>query len=72
MPLLPPMEIAGMLAKKQALEKHPELKESDIATCFISPCPAKVSYVKNGFSGSSSYVDCIVSMNEIYFSLLAR
>jgi iron only hydrogenase large subunit-like protein len=70
MPLQPPMEIAGMLAKKQALEKHPELTESDIATCFISPCPAKVSYVKNGFPESSSYVDCIVSMNEIFFPLL--
>lgn len=70
MPLLPPMEIAGMLAKKQAMEKHPELKESDIATCFISPCPAKVSYVKNGFS-QTNYVDCIVSMNEVFFPLLA-
>jgi len=70
MPLLPPMEIAGMLAKKQAMEKHPELKESDIATCFISPCPAKVSYVKNNFS-QTTYVDCIVSMNEVFFPLLA-
>lgn len=69
-PLLPPMEIAAMLAKKQAMEKNPELKESDIATCFISPCPAKVSYVKNDLSEQKSYVDCVVSMNDIYFALL--
>lgn len=70
MPLLPPVEIAGMLAKQQAMEKHPELKESDIGTCFISPCPAKVSYVKNGFSGKKSYVDLVVSMSDVYFALL--
>ncbi|HAN20777.1 MAG: hypothetical protein A2Y15_03390 [Clostridiales bacterium GWF2_36_10] len=70
MPLLPPMEIAGMLAKQQVMEKNPEFKESDIATCFISPCPAKVSYVKNGFSGKKSYVDCVVSMSDTYFALL--
>ncbi|PKM62760.1 MAG: ferredoxin [Firmicutes bacterium HGW-Firmicutes-21] len=70
MPLLSPMEIAGMLAKQQAMERDPSLKESDIATCFISPCPAKVSYVKNEFSGKNSYVDCVVSMSDIYFALL--
>jgi Na+-translocating ferredoxin:NAD+ oxidoreductase RNF subunit RnfB len=69
MPILSPMEIAGMLAKKQAMEKHPELTERDIATCFISPCPAKVSYVKNQFSGNN-YVDFIVSMSDVYFALL--
>lgn len=69
MPMLSPMEIAGMLAKKQALKKHPEFKESDIETYFISPCPAKVSYVKNGF-GKNNYVDHVVSMNDIYFELL--
>ncbi|HBR31484.1 MAG TPA: ferredoxin [Clostridiales bacterium] len=70
MPLQPPMEIAAMLAKKQALEKNPDLCESDIATCFISPCPAKVSYVKNDATDKKSYVDCVVSMSDIYFSLL--
>ncbi|HBL83808.1 MAG: ferredoxin [Clostridiales bacterium GWF2_38_85] len=71
MPMLSPMEIAGMLAKKQAQKKHPEFKPEDICTVFISPCPAKVSYVKNNFSGAKDNVDFVVSMNDIYFELLS-
>ena len=69
LPLLPPMEIAAKEAKEAALKKHPELKADDICTVFISPCPAKVSYVKNGIFGESA-VDCVVSMADIYFELL--
>ena len=69
-PILPPMEIAGQIAKKEAIERHPELHESDIVTVFISPCTAKTSYVKNGFAGGSSSVDYIVSMSDVYFELL--
>ena len=70
MPILPPMEIAGMLAREKAREKHPELKDEDICICFISPCPAKVSYVNNGFAGRKSNVDVVVSISDVYFSLL--
>ncbi len=70
MPMLPPMEIAGMLARQKAREEHPELRDEDICICFISPCPAKVSYVSNGLSGQKSYVDAVISINDIYFSLL--
>ncbi len=70
MPILPPMEIAGMLAREKAREEHPELKDEDICICFISPCPAKVSYVNNGFAGRKSNVDVVVSISDVYFSLL--
>ena len=69
--MLPPMEVAAMLAKKRALEAHPELSESDIGVCFITPCPAKVSYVKNGFAGYTSAVDAVVSISDIYFLLIS-
>lgn len=70
MPILPPMEIAAILAREQAHEKHPELRDKDICVCFISPCPAKVSYVNHGFPGKKSNVDAVLSINDIYFSLL--
>lgn len=69
-PILPPVEIAAMLAKKEAKELHPELKDEDICTVFISPCPAKVSYVKNGVDGKKSNIDMVLSMSDIYFKLL--
>ena len=71
LPMFPPMEIAGMLAREKAKKEHPELKDEDILTVFISPCPAKVSYVKNNLDGRDSNVDMIVSVSDVYFELLS-
>ncbi len=70
MRMLPPMEIAAKLARERALAAHPELQPADIGVCFISPCPAKASYVKNGFGDYESQVDVVVSMSDIYFKLV--
>ncbi len=69
-PLLPPMEIAAQMAREEALEKHPDLSPDDIGVCFISPCPAKVSYVKNSSGVGKSGVDVVISIREIYFLLI--
>lgn len=69
--ILPPMEIAADLARKKAKKEHPELKDDEIGVCFISPCPAKVSYVRNGFGDYKSKVDIVVSIKDIYFQLIS-
>lgn len=69
--MLPPMELAAMLARDRAKELHPELKDDEIGVCFISPCPGKVSYVKNGFANYKSKVDVVVSVSDIYFKLIS-
>lgn len=70
MQLLPPMEVAARLAREKAQREHPELKREDICVCFISPCPGKVSYVKNGFGDYKSEVDEVLSISDVYFSLI--
>ena len=70
--MLPPMEVAAKLARERALKAHPELSPEDIGVCFITPCPAKVSYVKNGFGDYSSEVDHVVSISDIYFLLIGE
>ncbi len=70
MPLLPPVEIAAIKAREKALAEHPELSDSDIGVFFISPCPAKVSYVSNGIDGKKSKVDEVIAINDVYFLLL--
>ena len=70
--MLPPMEIAAALAREKAEKEHPELKPEEIGVCFISPCPAKVSYVRNGFAEYKSRVDVVVSISELYFQLIAK
>ena len=70
LPLLPPMEVAAKKAVERARAEHPELKREDIGVCFISPCPAKASYVKNGFGDYKSNVDLVVSISDVYFHLI--
>ncbi|MBQ9994023.1 MAG: 4Fe-4S binding protein [Clostridia bacterium] len=69
-PLLPPMEIAGMLARDKAKAEHPELSDEDIGIFFLSPCPAKVSYVLNESAGRKSNIDEVIAISDIYFMLL--
>jgi len=70
MRMLPPMEVAARLARQRAIERNPDLKPEEIGVCFISPCPAKASYVKNGFADYKSQVDEVVSISDIYFLLI--
>ncbi|MBE6732522.1 MAG: 4Fe-4S dicluster domain-containing protein [Ruminococcaceae bacterium] len=72
MRMLPPMEVAARLSREKAKREHPELKDEDIGVCFISPCPAKASYVKNGFADYKSQVDEVVSISDIYFLLIGE
>ena len=72
LPILPPIEYAAMLARKEALLTHPELNDEDICVLFISPCPAKVSYVKNPLGVGKSAVTGAVSVNDFYFKLRSK
>ena len=58
------------IARDRAAELHPDVKPSEIGIFFISPCTAKVSYVKNGFAGDKNNIDCVVSVRDTYFKLL--
>lgn len=70
--MLPPSEVAAYLARERAKKEHPELRDEDIGVCFISPCPAKASYVENGFADYKSRVDVVVSVSDIYFRLISK
>ncbi|MBQ4351564.1 MAG: 4Fe-4S binding protein, partial [Clostridia bacterium] len=70
LPILPPVDIAAYLARAKAKADHPELSDEDIGIVFISPCPAKVSYVKNDFAGERNYITDVISVRDVYFALL--
>ena len=70
MPIIPPMELAALFARKKAVKEHPELKDEDIGVFFISPCPGKSSYVVNNEPEGRQNVDVVLAMNDIYFRLL--
>ncbi|MBP3381807.1 MAG: 4Fe-4S binding protein, partial [Clostridia bacterium] len=70
MRMLPPMEVAAKLAREKAMKENPALQPEDIGVCFLSPCPAKASYVKNGFGDYMSQVDAVVPISDVYFKLI--
>ncbi len=70
LPILPPIEVAAALAREKALKENEDLKSEDVGIFFISPCPAKVSYVKNGYAKDKNNVDGILSVRDVYFALI--
>ena len=60
-----PMEVAASAAKTEYAEKH-GVDVSDIGAFFITPCPAKMTSIKNPYGVDKSNVDGAVSVIDIY------
>ena len=69
LPIMPPIEYAARLARKEALEAHPELSDDDICVLFISPCPAKISYIKNPIGVEKTAVTGALAISDVYFKV---
>ncbi len=69
LPIMPPIEYAARLARKEALEAHPELSNDDICVLFISPCPAKISYIKDPIGVEKSAVTGALAISDLYFKI---
>ncbi|MGI5849558.1 MAG: [Fe-Fe] hydrogenase large subunit C-terminal domain-containing protein [Christensenellales bacterium] len=63
--LLSPMEIAANAAKVEFAEKH-GVDITEIGAFFITPCPAKMTSIKNPYGVDKSAVDGAVSVIDIY------
>ncbi len=72
LPIIPPIECAAQLARKEAMAAHPELTDDDICVLFLSPCPAKISYVKNPLGMEKSAVTGALAINDFYFKIRAK
>ncbi len=69
-PLKPPREIAGREAKKKYSERL-GIPESEIGAIYISPCPAKMSSIKQPAEGVKSHLDLALGIRDIYNPLIA-
>ena len=65
-----PMEVAAMIAKKEFSRKH-QVPEEEIGCFFLTPCPAKVTAIRNPIGHEKSAVDGAISVMEIYGPLSA-
>lgn len=65
LPLLPPVELAARMAKKEAAAAT-GLPAEQIGAFFISPCPAKVTYARSPIGITGSAVDAVVAISDVY------
>ena len=70
LPLRPPIEVAANIAVQRAMKKTGLVREK-IGIIFISPCPSKVSYVKNPLCVEKSEVDRVLAIKDVYPKLLS-
>lgn len=71
-PIDSPMEVAAKLGKDEAVATIPGLKREDVGAFFITPCPAKMTSVKQPVGIPASEVDGVISAAAIYGELLKR
>ena len=67
-PLTSPMEAAAQMARKEAIEKT-GLDNDKIGVFFITPCPAKVTAIKQPLALSRSDVSGVIPVKDIYIRL---
>lgn len=69
MPITAPVDEAGRLARIRAVQRT-GLKPEEIGIFFITPCPAKVTAIKQPIGIEKSHVDGAIAINDIYPLLL--
>lgn len=71
LPFHAPMELAAIMARKEAAEKT-GLKPEEIGIVFLSPCPAKKTAATQPLGVEKSQVDAVLSIAELYPLLQAK
>jgi len=69
LPLVPPMEAAARLAREEAVEKT-GLAPEKIGVFFLTPCPAKITDIRQPQNLTKSNVDGAIAIKDIYTVLL--
>ncbi len=64
LPIISPMELAARYIKSKYIAKG--ISEDEIGVFFISPCPAKATEIHRPKGLERSYVDGVLSMQDIY------
>ena len=68
-PFLTPMEVAARIAKEQA-SRRMGIPYEEIGAFFISPCPAKVTEMRNPMTTKHSAVNGVIGINLIYKDII--
>ncbi len=64
-----PMEVAAMLARREAVAKF-NVSPDEVGIFFITPCPAKMTAVKNPYGGSESNINGAIGIHDVFLKML--
>lgn len=70
LPLKAPVELAAIIAKKEAVEKG--IPPEDVGCIFLTPCPAKVTSMKMPIGWQTSEIDACIAVKDIYPLMLGE
>ena len=68
-PIQAPVDIAARFAKESIMRKY-GLKREEIGAFFITPCPAKVTALKQPIGLTTSWVDGAIPISDVYARVL--
>ncbi|MGL4738247.1 MAG: [Fe-Fe] hydrogenase large subunit C-terminal domain-containing protein [Cellulosilyticaceae bacterium] len=68
LPIISPMELAARITKEAYTKRG--IDPSEVGVFFISPCPAKVSEIRNPKGIEKSFVDGALSMQDVYKAMI--
>lgn len=68
-PLMAPVDLAALLARRRAVEAT-GLSPEEIGIFFISPCPAKMTAAVQHPNFNERIIDGVLSMSEVYVQLV--
>ena len=68
-PVISPMQLAGKLAKEDAVKKT-GLKPEEIGVFFITPCAAKATCAQYPIGLENSHIDGVFSVKDVYLKVL--
>ncbi|MDK2866189.1 MAG: hypothetical protein PWP38_504 [Clostridiales bacterium] len=63
-----PMEIAARFIEQKLADAG--MKREDIGIFYITPCPAKITSIKNPIGLTHSHIDEAISTEEVYYRLM--
>ena len=65
LPFNAPIELAARIAKKEFCEKR-RVSAQEVGTFFLTPCPAKMTFIKNPLGIEKSEVDGCISILDVF------
>lgn len=68
-PIDSPVEVAARIARQQCIRKY-NIENKEIGVWFITPCPAKMTSIKQPLGAEKSHITGAIGISQIYGDIL--